>query len=408
MVTTLRLSEVLARNVEMEWFEAVAIVSEVADRVREGLGGQRIPELDQVHLSTDGTLTLTGATRTDEPVRRFGQLLHACLVQCDPPVQLRLTVSQATAPEPGFSTIREFSEALAYFERPDRPAVLRNLLARAAAAPAPKVTMVPTLDAIAPLPVPERTKQADKGHGRNPRPSRRAVAGIAGIVLLVIAATAYSQLNAGTPAAANVSALAVKASDAVGTTLVKGMSAVSESVGLGRFVPAEGSGAPLPATRKPAEPPKRSNVTRTSKKDLPAAASLRIFDLREPPSVGTPQPAPLRVPDEIVTIVAQSPLEGDTAGLVYSADDQTVVEPVGVRPQLPRVLPADVRTDQLSRIELVILPDGTVGSVKLLSERGGVLEGMLLSAAKAWKFTPAMKDGKAVSYRKSVWLVLND
>ncbi len=31
---------------------------------------------------------------------------------------------------------------------------------------------------------------------------------------------------------------------------------------------------------------------------------------------------------------------------------------------------------------------------------------MLLSAAKAWTFSPAMKDGKPVGYRKLVWLVL--
>lgn len=53
-----------------------------------------------------------------------------------------------------------------------------------------------------------------------------------------------------------------------------------------------------------------------------------------------------------------------------------------------------------------MLPDGTVGSVKLLGNRRSVIEGMLLSAAKAWKFKPAEKDGRPVAYRKTVWLVL--
>jgi hypothetical protein len=55
---------------------------------------------------------------------------------------------------------------------------------------------------------------------------------------------------------------------------------------------------------------------------------------------------------------------------------------------------------------LIVLADGTVGAVKLLGERRNVLEGMLLSAAKAWKFQPALKDGRPVAYRKLVWLVL--
>jgi len=31
---------------------------------------------------------------------------------------------------------------------------------------------------------------------------------------------------------------------------------------------------------------------------------------------------------------------------------------------------------------------------------------MSLSAAKAWRFDPATKDGQPVRYRKSIWLVM--
>ena len=86
MIETLRLSDILGRSVTVEWYEAVALVREVADRVRDSVGGRGIPELDQVQLSFDGTVSITGTTRTDEPVRRVGQLLQACLVQSEPPV----------------------------------------------------------------------------------------------------------------------------------------------------------------------------------------------------------------------------------------------------------------------------------------------------------------------------------
>ena len=80
MSETLRLSDILGRGVVVEWFEAVALTREVADRVRDSLGGQSVPELHQVALAADGGVSLLGANRTDEPIRRLGQLLQAALV----------------------------------------------------------------------------------------------------------------------------------------------------------------------------------------------------------------------------------------------------------------------------------------------------------------------------------------
>ena len=404
MSTTLRLSDIVGRGVAIEWFEAVSLVREVADRVRESVGGRAVPELDQIQIAADGTVSITGASKTDEPVRRLGQLLQACLYQTDPPVQLRLTVAQATAPESGYGSVRDYSEALAYFERPDRPAVLRALHARAQSAPEVPAEVVPTLDVLAPMDRPQGRKERQPERPSPRRASRPATVTMAAVVVLVVAATAYSQLNTTAPVRTEVSGLAVKATDAVGTTLVKGISAVSESVGLGRFVPPEGSGSPAPV------PPKVQPVVKPMQPHGPSMrksepAPLRIFDLAIPPvtgippavaigevELGTPQPASL--------IGAYAPDE-----TVYSAADPTVSAPIGVRPQLPRVLPGDVSPDRLSEIELVVLPDGTVESVKLRGNRRGVLEGMLLSAAKAWKFKPAEKDGRPVAYRKTVWLV---
>ena len=64
MTDILRLSDILARGVTVEWFEGVALVREVADRVRDSVGGRGVPELDQVQLAFDGTVSITGATRT--------------------------------------------------------------------------------------------------------------------------------------------------------------------------------------------------------------------------------------------------------------------------------------------------------------------------------------------------------
>ena len=112
----------------------------------------------------------------------------------------------------------------------------------------------------------------------------------------------------------------------------------------------------------------------------------------------TPPPAPLAG-------AADPPEKIEKPDLtVYSPASAGVVPPVGIRPQLPRELPAHIDKNQLGRIELVVLPNGTVGSVKLLDLPHNVHEAMFLSAVKAWEFRPAMKDGRPVSYRKVIWM----
>ena len=89
---------------------------------------------------------------------------------------------------------------------------------------------------------------------------------------------------------------------------------------------------------------------------------------------------------------------------IYSPESEGVSPPVGLRPQLPRELPSTVNRDHLCRIELLVSADGTVDSVRLLDAPRTVLDSMFLSAAKAWEFRPALKDGLPVKYRKTVWI----
>lgn len=404
MDTPLRLSDVLGRSVVVEWFEAVAIVREVAERLQDG-----VPELDQVQISPDGNVSVTGTARKDDPVRRLGQLLQVCLVQAEPPVQLRLAASQATAPEPAFTSVRELSEALAYFERPNRSAVLRQLYQRAESAPSSAMAQTPTLDAIAPLQLEPGKKAGTRPLPPTPRPSRRGVLALAAGVVLVVTTTTYSRLSPGVATTSDVSGIVVKASDAVGATLVKGISAVSESVGLGRLAPAETSPSMAAAAAiKPqpsaTEPARRRPVNRPS----PASVPFKLFDLEAtgPMAVGSPVSLPTigaaATGGLSAAVNTPAPQLDET---IYSAADPAIAPPIGVRPQLPRVLPDDISQDRLSQIELIVQPDGTVGSVKLLGRRRSVPEAMLLSAAKAWQFKPALKDGRPVKYRKIVWLV---
>ncbi|MBA2303868.1 MAG: hypothetical protein H0W08_14715 [Acidobacteria bacterium] len=404
MSGTLRLSDVLGRNVVIEWFEAVALSRAVSERVSEQYAGESVPDLHQIELSADGDIPMSGATETREPVRRLGQLLQAALSQSDPPVQLRLIVAQATAPVPTFGSVQEFSDALGYFERPDRSGVLRRLYARAIATTEARDHAEPTLDMIAPL------RAEDPAPGTQtavtPVSRRRAALMVMAVTALVAAGTAYWQFGI-RPRSGQVSAIAIRASDAVGGAVVSGLSTVSESVGLGRLAPADSS-APAP-TAAPAVPTQPATAKAPRKVPPPPAPGrgepppLLVFDLDG--GAMASQPAPRISGDPLAATI---PLEDSSSELmIYSAADTSVTAPIGVRPQLPRALPPNLTKEQLGQIELLILPDGTVGSVKLLGPYKGVLEGMLLSAAKSWTFEPASKNGVPVAFRKVVWLVVH-
>lgn len=50
-------------------------------------------------------------------------------------------------------------------------------------------------------------------------------------------------------------------------------------------------------------------------------------------------------------------------------------------------------------VEVVVSATGTVESAKFVSTPLNVHESMLLSAVKAWRFRPAMRDGQAIRFR---------
>jgi hypothetical protein len=82
---------------------------------------------------------------------------------------------------------------------------------------------------------------------------------------------------------------------------------------------------------------------------------------------------------------------------VYSVADVTVVPPVTLRAQL-RSDDTAVGDVAPSYIEVLVNERGVVDRVRLQSRSNSVHDHMLLSAAKAWQFRPAIKDGRAVRY----------
>jgi hypothetical protein len=101
------------------------------------------------------------------------------------------------------------------------------------------------------------------------------------------------------------------------------------------------------------------------------------------------EPVPEPIPVELPPAVDPS--------IVYSQTDQNVEPPRLLSRPLPRRLP--LGGSDAATVDVVIAPDGGVERVRLTSKPRRLVDVMELSAAKAWQFDPAVKDGQPVRYR---------
>jgi hypothetical protein len=98
--------------------------------------------------------------------------------------------------------------------------------------------------------------------------------------------------------------------------------------------------------------------------------------------------------------------------ITYSADSDDVTPPVFIYPAIVRMLTRSspgIR-DEALKIALIINEQGRVDSVKAMSAPRNIGESVMLTAAlsavKAWRFLPAMKEGVPVKYIEIVPLSL--
>jgi hypothetical protein len=392
MADKISMADLLASNLATDWFEAVSLVREVcavliSERIQDST-----PELGQILLGPTGRITITGTAHGDAPVRRLGQLLQALLRSTEPPVTLRRVLSEAMAEPPVYPSVTELDAALAYFERPDRYVVLKALYERASKAEisASAVAPVQDLDVIAPLPVSEPAKPKK---ARKPANTRATAYVAAAAVMLAAAAFAFQR-----------GALTLTGS-AVDKAVLTTVSAASELAGMGKLVDSDAV-VDVPQPPAPVAPTSRwrsgagARVYRVTLAGVP----VKLLDLQPATDGGPALDSPASVSSAVLEASAEPNRVVDTR--LYGPEDQNVAAPVALRPHLPTPLPDRVDLDQLARIELVVARDGIVESVKLVPGKSPVTvnEAMLLSAAKAWRFTPAMKGEYPVKYRKTVFL----
>ena len=87
---------------------------------------------------------------------------------------------------------------------------------------------------------------------------------------------------------------------------------------------------------------------------------------------------------------------------MYREGDPGVVPARLERRYMPTASPEGVPAAQTGAFELVVDERGEVLQVRLVSPGNRYQERMLLAAAKAWRFTPATKDGVPVKFVTNV------
>ena len=399
---TLGLDDILQREITIDWFEGVAVIQAVCRAVPgSSSSGTGFPTARQISLKATGEIELLGVTPGPDAVVAAGRLLGEMLHN-DVPVRLRLIHSEAVATRPAFATLDGFVEALAYFERPDGQQTLQTLYARASAAR-------------------KRPGHADDAHGE-----RHQNAAPAELALL-------QQAHAPSPRRRSNSWYSV----ALGIVIVAVATTAFLAYGRrermfvfsGAHEPVEESTSPpndrartLGAT-KPAADARTSRMSETSASARRPSHAQPLVQRAGSLSPWTREPVPLAlerrgsapsplafagfaaVPvfDETITVQGEDREEDNEKEVpIYSRVNGDVQPPIALRPHLPSEPPAHVPVEHLMVIDLVVTDRGLVESVRLLTDPRTVNDFMMVSAAKAWIFAPAILDGLPVKYRHRI------
>ena len=392
MQNQFRLDDLLAREVVPQWFEGIAVVQLVCRQ----LGGHapRFPRAEQILIAPGGLITIAGAS-DDQPVQTAAHVLGLMLGN-DVPVRLRLAFTQATATENGFASLAEFSEALAYFERPNPEAIVDAFRQRAIMA-APRAVALPVRND--PSPVPEKNSiPAPASPPRRVSPLTFAAAFAAMVCALVwVVGPRVADALAPKEVVAEKSEPATPPSR---STTKKTNPAAPSSKG-------ENAAGPTRTA------PRAQSVTATSKSLLPSPVSVEVVATTVSYAYPTtvPSGSVLESVDTTGTRVffvdPDEPVGGDSsqevANRIYSRADPQVTVPLSVYPKFPNDPPGPPTKPQM-KLELTIAATGLVERVRLLTEPRNIHEFMLLSAAKAWRFEPARIGDRPVRFRQIMTL----
>lgn len=395
------------REVPLRWDEAAAVVQTIADNVAEGQLDS-VPPVEWLALDDEGSLHVVASPESQAPARQASSPAAALrdlfrqLVGSTPVPPELLSAIETTKEGAPIASAQAFSQAIGFFVRPSHHKGLLSVVARLRQDEEERRLQGGLEDLMRKArpsepgaPAPGKPKPPDAAtHGRRRRAIQVAVAVALALPLLVLGAA----LVGGGDESPSGSLI-----DRGRAILKEGREGAKSLLGGSEAPPAESGGKPpaseAAGTGRTRRPPSGSASDARPLKPTEDVASI-AWILSHPVAN---LPSPSEEEEEEAENTESAATNGDRLYDSLNPD----VEPASlVRPRLPSVPETPTPADQLGRLELVIDTTGKVERVRLLqttAERR-YYDAMLLSAAKAWVFAPARRDGVPVRYRLEVVL----
>ena len=372
-MATISIARILELGITIGWQEAVE-VADAAGHQATASGRSLVPE--HCLISTEGRVELVGQGQRGQSSLSALGLLGLLLQGQSAPAEL-VALAAADGASSG-QPVRDLS----WFVRPDGQDEIARLAVRALAADSDDSVRseirrlraaTPATAEAAPMAAGgSRWRRVAKAVGLGAMAALAVLIGVAGVRFL-----RSSDLWPATVATADVTeATETRPVGAVSPPLSRLVSGVEAD-----RAPRAGS----PSTSASASPPSMDLVTAGGTTVAPSAP-------RETTAASTPVPA------AATGVEFAEPWAGSTSPYLYSSVDADVVPPVLVHPQLPSEPKADT-TPTGSAMEVMVDESGRVLRVRLHpAETPSLNDRMLVSAAKAWQFRPAIRGGHAVPY----------
>lgn len=421
----LTLQDVVLLKVSLTWPEAVAIVLGLLDNVQDR---DHVPRPDRVILTETGEIrTTVMSAAAGHPVQVAAALLKDLIGTTDAPAELKTVLAQYAGPQPRHRTLDEFAAALAYFERPGRRSDVAAVYAR---------THGLYAKALADLELERlRTRAVQSGSVLAPpraavplwqhHASRLALVALP-VTVIAVAALALLSLTFSPVAVGEDVPLPVGPSRDTFTepaTVEEPAAVVDDSA---TALLSDATPTPAPTGTTDASAPRRP--------DRPARLAPTADAAPTSPALPHPVQWTVSVRDVTGTMVtaggadwadtvprvdpadrtdkedrsgrsdgaALSLREGAEALPLFTANDDNVVPASLVRPQLPSRLAESEPHADASILDVIVDERGRVERVVLESPHGRVGEKMLVSAAKAWLFQPALRNGRPVRFHMRI------
>ena len=375
------LSQLLSSEVAYEWHDAVALVQQLVDQLipdQNGAPPGSIPQPEAIALGPSGRLRAQIDPTGSEPlVVGIGQLLCRLLQDRPAPAPLRLSASQAASAVAVPVPIGELRRELTGWERPGRLEKLARLYERALVAPPSPSAVV----ASVPEPPPPVQEREPRKRSRIRSVQMAAAAGLIVTACAIAVVVVRSNVQTGS-----------------GSSPDKASPLESSQVPASPRTPLPASSrtprAPAAAASNPADIQLPSS--KAGARSRAAAAALRARGGLSA-SGGSVDPEPVPSIDAARTNV-------EASALIYTTDDASVIEPVLIKPYLPRLPRPGITADKFGVLEVVVDTQGRVESVHLKDPSNRYRDRWWVFASKSWQFRPALKDGRPVRFLKRIAL----